>query len=232
MRGVKEQAGRALRRLFYGHCRRRVGFTASPLQPVLLSTTLSTQNDWKDKNSDVKNGEFLPALLWGILVLLLWCFPITRGLPGWSSWVTPPTSSLWWAATPEPRLWSSRPLSSRTLWWCPGAAAPACSYSSSFPATKQRRKRTSKNQTSTKTLLQKQEKTYSNWTLTKLSQLTSQCDRLFWISFELCRFLSTLRSPWSLTSQQSQICNGWLWKFENKVHYYAFLCPLEEIATP
>lgn len=57
-----------------------------------------------------------------------------RVLPGWSSWATPPTSSPWWVATPEPRLWSSRPLSSQTLWWSPGAAAPACSYSSSFPA--------------------------------------------------------------------------------------------------
>lgn len=59
---------------------------------------------------------------------------VMRVLPGWSSWATPPTSSRWWVATPEPRLWSSRPLSSQTLWWSPGAAAPACSYSSSFPA--------------------------------------------------------------------------------------------------
>lgn len=61
-------------------------------------------------------------------------------LPGWSSWGTPPTSSPWWGATPEPHLWSSRPLSSRTLWWSPGDAAPACFCSSSFPA-----KRHSKN---------------------------------------------------------------------------------------
>ena len=80
---MKGRAGRALRRLFYGHCRRGVGFTASPLQPALLSTTLSTQTEWKDEASDVKKTrEFLLVLLWWILVLLLWCFPVRVSYQG------------------------------------------------------------------------------------------------------------------------------------------------------
>lgn len=106
-----------------GHCGKQVGsdYEARSGQKENMMRSVTTLVNYCEYI-------FTDERFTGVQLEIMWV------LPGWSSWATPPTSSQWWGATPGPHLWFSRPPSSRTLWWFPGAAAPACSYSSSFPA--------------------------------------------------------------------------------------------------